>query len=457
MAVQVTETGDDPQTTAGRVPPSGPGLIRGRLVAFLALVLSALVLRTAVTSITPLLERIGDDVGFGSAVAGVFGMVPTAMFALFGLLTPLLIRRLDLERVAVLAMVLAGAGMLVRAVVGDTALLLVFSAVALAGMGIGNVVLPPLVKRYYSDRVAVMSAVYITCVQVGTAVPPLLAVPVADAHGWRWSLGMWALVAFAALLPTLALLRARRAATRPAPPAPAAAGADSGDADSGDADSGAAGSGAAGSGAAGPVVDTAVDEAAGTRGSLARTGLAWGLATMFGLTSLITYSLFTWLPRIFTDAGADDSFGGSMVALFSAMGLIAALGGPSVCARMYNPFPIVLGCAVVYIVGFTGLYFAPMAAPVLWVVLLGLGPSTFPMSLTLINLRTRTQAGASRLSGFSQGVGYTAACLGPLLFGALRDATGGWAWPFAFMLAAMCAMVAGAYFACKPRFLEDQW
>src|SRR5699024_5612831 len=64
--------------------------------------------------------------------------------------------------------------------------------------------------RYFSDRVAVMSAVYITCVQLGTAIPPLVAVPAADALGWRWSIGMWALVAFAALLPSLALLRARR-------------------------------------------------------------------------------------------------------------------------------------------------------------------------------------------------------------------------------------------------------
>lgn len=439
MAAGVKNLGDD-STPSGAGPAAGGprGLVAGRLVAFLALVLSALVLRTAVTSITPLLDRIGDDVGFGSAVAGVFGMVPTAMFALFGLVTPVLTARMGLERVAVLAMGLSGAGLLIRALVGDTALLLLFSGVALAGMGIGNVVIPPLVKRYFSDRVAIMSAIYITCVQIGTAVPPLLAVPVADAYGWRWSLGMWALVAFAALLPTLALLRSSRTARPVRAPAPAGG--------SGPQDA-----------AEGSVVETAVDEAEGRRGPLVRTSLAWGLAGMFGMTSLITYSLFTWLPRIFSDAGADDSFGGSMVALFSAMGLLAALTGPSVCARMYNPFPIVLGCAAVYIVGFAGLYFAPMSVPVLWVLLLGLGPSTFPMSLTLINLRTRTQTGASRMSGFSQGIGYTAACLGPLLFGALRDATGGWAWPFVFMLVSMCVMVAGAFFACKPRFLEDLW
>lgn len=455
MPVSASKPG--PAGAAGPEPQSGGtrGLVSGRLIAFLAIVLSALVLRTAVTSITPLLGRIGEEVGFGSGISGVFGMVPTAMFAVSGLLTPTLIRRMGLERVAVLAMVLSGAGMLIRSLLSDTTLLLVFSAVALAGMGIGNVVIPPLVKRYFSDRVALMSAFYITCVQVGTAVPPLLAVPIADAYGWRWSLGMWALVAFAALLPTLTLLRFHRRDIAGVPAARTGSVAVAEPDNGPDITDGPDAHGSDAIDESTAVLDVRSD-ADGHRGSLARTPLAWGLAGMFGMTSLITYSLFTWLPRVFSDAGADDSFGGMMVALFSALGLVAALAGPSVCARMYNPFPVVIGCVVVYIVGFAGLYFAPMSAPALWVILLGLGPSTFPMSLTLINLRTRTQAGASRLSGFSQGVGYTAACLGPLVVGGLRDLTGGWAWPIVFMFGAMCVMTAGAFVACKPRYLEDQ-
>lgn len=398
-----------------------PGLLHGRLLAFLALVISALVLRTAVTSITPLLGEIGDDIGFSSGIAAVFGMLPTAMFAIFGLLTPFLVIRLDLERVAILAMVLAGLGLALRATVNDTASLLALSALALAGMGIGNVVIPPLVKRYFSDRVALMSAVYIMGVQLGTAIPPLLAVPVADAHGWRVSIGMWSLVAAAALLPCVGLWIARRTAT------------------------------SSGSVATQPPRRPE----AGTK--LSSTSLAWGMAVMFGMTSAITYSLFTWLPRIFTDAGADKAFGGNMVALFSAMGFIAALGAPILCARVYNPFPVVIVCVAAYLIGFAGLYFAPMGVPILWVILVGLGPSTFPMALTLINLRTRTPSGASRLSGFAQGLGYTVACLGPLLFGVLRDSTGGWGWPFAMLLVMVGCMVTGAYFACKPRMLEDLW
>ena len=44
-----------------------------------------------------------------------------------------------------------------------------------AGMGMGNVVVPPLVKRYFADRVGTLSTIYITVLQAGTMVPALLA------------------------------------------------------------------------------------------------------------------------------------------------------------------------------------------------------------------------------------------------------------------------------------------
>ncbi|TSD97407.1 MFS transporter [Skermania sp. ID1734] len=391
-------------------------LVAGRVLVFLAIVSSALTLRVAVTAFTPLAEQIGADIGFSHAVIGVFGMMPTAMFAAFGLLTPTIATRIGLERTALLAMLLAGAGMLARAFTSDTATMVVFTGMALGGMGIGNVILPPLVKRYFSDRLALLSSMYITMVQVGTVLPALVAVPVADAAGWRISIGMWALLGFAAAFPWLFVLADRRGHD---------------------------------------VLDRTATSARRDRIRPWRSSLGWGMAGLFGMTSLITYSMFTWLPAILVDAGASRAFGGTMVALFAFLGLLSALTAPIFCARMRNPFPVVAACAVAYLVAFAGLVWAPMAAPVVWVVILGLGPSTFPMSLTLINLRTRTQSGSSALSGFTQGVGYTVACLGPLLFGILRDQTGSWLPSFGILLAAVVVVVVSGWAACKPRVLED--
>ncbi|MDC6641835.1 MFS transporter, partial [Leclercia adecarboxylata] len=126
-------------------------LLHGRLLAFAAILLAALNLRTAVTSLTPLLDVLGQTFSFGTTMTGVLGMLPTAAFALFGVTTPAVARRLGLERTALLAMSLATVGLLLRSMAGGVGSLLFGSVVALAGMGIGNVVVPPLVKRYFAN------------------------------------------------------------------------------------------------------------------------------------------------------------------------------------------------------------------------------------------------------------------------------------------------------------------
>ena len=72
----------------------------------------------------------------------------------------------------------------------------------------------------------------------------------------------------------------------------------------------------------------------------------------------------------------------------------------------------------------------------------------------MINLRTRTQAGSAALSGFAQGVGYTAACLGPIVFGILLAGPGLGA-GLAFLTAVLAVMSVVARTACRPRMLED--
>lgn len=393
--------------------------LRGHGLVLAAILLSAFNLRTAVTSLTPLLERIADEYAFGAPTMGALGMLPTAAFALTGVATPALLRRFGLLRTALLSMALATVGLVLRPLLPGTAGLLIGSLVALAGMGMGNVVLPPLVKRYFGDRVGGVSTLYITVLQVGTLLPALLAVPVADALGWRSSMVVWVLPALLALA-AWAMVHTSHRRIRATGPAPV----------------------------------TPTPEA---EGRVARTALGWSMAVTFGMTSLVTYSMFTWLPTLLREAGASPAFGGTMVALFAALGMVGALTMPALAVRMRNPFPIVLLCAACHLVAFAGLWWAPLAAPILWVTLLGLGPSTFPLALVLVNQRSRTAAGSAALSGFSQGMGYAVSCLGPFLFGWLHAHHGGWTSPFVFLVICILVQLAAAWVACRPQLLEDVW
>lgn len=406
--------------------------LQGRLLVFAAIILSAFTLRAAVTSVSPLFPRIGDDLGFGAGAIGVLGMLPTLMFAVFGVATPVVTSRLGLERTALAAAALTAIGIFARSFAPGYGSLLLLSAVALAGMGVGNVVIPPLVKRYFSDRLAMMSTVYICLLQLGTIVPTLTAVPVADALGWRWSLAMWGLAAVAAVVPWTAVVLTRRTSTaRTAAAAPTET-------------------------SAGPELATP-EPALPVAASIPvwKTSLGWGMAGMFAMTSMVTYSMLTWLPSLLVEAGIGEGAAGASLGVFAAVGLTGSLIAPSLTSRMIDPYPIVIGCAVLYIAGFAGLLWSPSSGTVLWVILLGAGPITFPMSLTLINLRTRTAAGSASLSGFTQGAGYIIACAGPILFGVLHELSGGWEWSFAFLSGGVVVLLVAAKAACRPRMLED--
>lgn len=398
---------------------SPSGALAFPVVALLGVVLVSLNLRTAVTSLSPLLGVIDAEIGLGAGGMGLLGMVPTAMFALWGVLTPIVLRRMGLELLTVLAMTAAAAGQVLRALAHDPWVMGVGSLVALAGMGIGNVVAPPLVKKYFPRHVAAVSMAYITGLQLGTVVPALVAVPVEEAAGWRVSIGWWAVLAMVAAVPwVVEILRG--------------------------------GSDTAGPPAVGAVGGTG--PAQRVRPWRSPVGIA--LALFFGTNSLCTYAFFTWLPAVAESIGMTRSEGGLALAVYSAIGLIAALVVPWAAGRFEDPYPVVVVSVVCYLAGFAGLLWAPGAAPWVWICLLGVGPSTFPLCLTLINLRTRTQAGSAALSGFSQGVGYTAASLGPLVFGFLLSGPG-LGGGLAFLTVVLAVMCVVGRIACRPRMLED--
>ena len=144
-----------------------------------------------------------------------------------------------------------------------------------------------------------------------------------------------------------------------------------------------------------------------------------------------------------------------MLGLYSVWGVLAALVVPQLATRLRNPFPVVVACSVVLVVGYAGLALSPLDGTVLWMCALGIGVSTFPLCMTLINHRTRTPQSASTVSGFVQGIGYGLACFGPIGLGLVREATGSWTLPLVILaVTALPGLLAG-WFACRPRFVED--
>ncbi|KRC58423.1 ABC transporter permease [Agromyces sp. Root81] len=389
----------------------------GRSLALIGIVLVAFNLRTAVASLSPILGQLEAEVPLAPAIVGFLGMLPPLCYALFGILTPMVAKRFGLEVTLVAALVVLSLGLAGRGLAGSALWLVAASTVTFAAIGVGNVLLPPLVKRYFPDRIGLVTTIYVTAMSISTFTPPLIAVPVADAAGWRVSLGEWAFVAAISLVPWIAMLlhpkRAAEALPEEADP--------------------------------------------GLLRYAMRSPLAWSLTIVFAVSGFNAYAAFAWLPTILHDiAGVSPAQAGALLSLYAAMGLPAGLLVPLLAAR-YGKVGLLVAVAVATsVAGYLGLLLAPAWATWLWVALAGIGPLLFPLALVLINLRTRTHAGAVALSGFVQSGGYLIVAVGPLLVGLLHEWTGGWTWPLILLLAsAVPAAIAGAVVA-RPRYLEDE-
>ncbi|MGW0184751.1 CynX/NimT family MFS transporter [Streptomyces sp. NPDC003362] len=394
-----------------------------RLVV-VGIMLSALNLRPAITSLGALLEEVRDGLGMSGSVAGLLTSVPPLCFAVFGVMAPRLARRFGPAAVVCAGMAAIAAGLLIRPFTGGTPGFLAASALALMGIAVSNVLMPVIVKRWFPDRVGSMTGAYSMALALGTSTAAAVTVPVTDALGGDWQAGLavWAALAAAAVLPWLPVLRDRGAAS--------------------------------GAGQADPAAAPGEAQAPALRITRSRT--AWALAAFFGLQATAAYITMGWMAQIFRDAGVPAGTAGLLLAVTMVMGVPLAFVIPRLATRLPHQGPIVLALGVCGLAGYAGLYLAPAGGAWAWAVLLGVSNCAFPLALTMVGMRARSGPGVAQLSAFAQSTGYLISIPGPLLVGVLYQHSGGWGLPIALMIALMVPQMAVGWLAGRDRTVEDE-
>ncbi len=390
---------------AGESPRAGSA-------AALAVIAVAANLRPAVASVGPVLSDIRANLGLSAAGAAVLTTVPVVCFGLVAGAGPWLARRVGMRRaIAVLAVAILG-GLLLRVGPGITTLF-AGTILAAAAIAAANVLLPSLIKADFGHRTGLLMGLYTTALTGSAAAAAGLTVPLGHliGHGWRGSLGVWAVLAAVGLVLWLPRLRNAPHHTRLQRPA-----------------------------------------ASGMRSS----GIAWMVTGYFGLQSLSFYAVLSWLPTLYRDHGYSAAAAAGLLSLSALVQVPVALVLPSIATRMHHQGLLVAISAALTAAGLIGILVAPTAAPVGWVVALGLGQgAAFPIALTLLVLRTRTVAATTALSAMAQSFGYLIAAAGPALLGLLHAATGGWQVPVAVLAALLLPQTIAGLRAAAPGYAED--
>lgn len=402
-------------------PPGRPAPSRrvpGWLVAA-AVALVALNLRPGATSVGPVLAELQHELGLSATTAGVLTALPGLTFAVVGACAVAISRRTGISGAVAVGLALVTAGLLARSVVAAAPVFLALTVLALAGMAVGNILVPAFIKRHGGERTAALNSVYTTGLAVGATLPLLAAGPL-TAHGpggWRAALGLWGLTG-ALAFGTWAAVAARDRRDPATTPMKALR--------------------------------------VGPRARITRSRTAVALCLYFGVQSMHAYVQFGWAAQIYRDGGMDQTSAGLMAAIIAAMGIPGGLLMPAVVARSPHLRAWIVSLGVSMVAGYLGLLLAPSDLPWLWALLLGVGSFSFPTALALIIARSRDARVTAQLSAFTQPVGYLLAAAGPFAVGALHEATGGWTVPLIMLAASGVVLMAAGAVAAAPRFVDDE-
>lgn len=401
--------------STGAAPAAGTRVTRWALLV--AVVVVALNQRPALVGVAPVLGALRADTGLSSTLGGLLTSLPVLCFGAFAPVAPRLARKVGLETAVAASLVLLTVGTALR-LLDPVAALYGGTVVAGGAIAIANVLVPAYVKREFAEPGLVMG-VYSAALNVGAGVAAAFTVPLGTALGldWRGALALWGVLAVLALAVWLPVAGTGRAA-RGAVAAP------------------------------------------GGSWGLLRHGLARRVTLFLGMQSTQFYALAAWLPTLLADAGLPVAEGGLLLALTTVTGAVGAFLGPTVAGRLQlrgrGQRPLVVIALTCYAVGLGGLLLLPTTGTVVWVSLFGVAQGGgFALGLTLVVLRSATPLTAARLGGVAQCLGYLVAAAGPVVLGALHDATGGWSWSIGVLLVLLLPMAWAGWGAARDVVLPE--
>ena len=388
-------------TTGLRARAAAPGLLLAGVL------LVALNLRGPLIAVAPVTGELRSDLAVGAGTVGLLTSIPVLLFGLAAPLASWVIARAGTHRAVLVSMLGVLAGTLLRSV-GDVRTALAGTVVLGLAITVGNVVVPVVIGQDFPGVTHVVTAAYTSALNLGATLTTTLTAPLADLVGWRWALASWGLLVGVACLVWTAGLRrqAARAASAPPPPAP--------------------------------------PPPAGGR-PVWRQPAVWGLTLAFAGQAFSYYGVTAWLPALLADEqGLSRSGAGVSSALFQVFAVAGAFAVPVLVARWRAPSLVLLAVTAAWATLPIGL----LVAPGLWALWCSLAGVAQGGGLTVVFIaivaRSRDLAENRRTSAMVQGGGYVVAATGPLVVGALHDASGGWTLPMLVVLGAVAVMaVAG--------------
>ncbi|QWG99627.1 MFS transporter [Bacillus mycoides] len=344
----------------------------------LALFFVSINLRIGITSISPLLETIRQDLNISNFSVSFLTAIPVFCMGTFALLTGKVIRKYGAEKSIMACLILIGFATCMRAFTSSISTLFASSLFIGIGIALAGPLLSGFIKEKFPTKIGLMIGIYSVGMGTGASLSAGLTIPLQHVlkDDWNMALAFWGVLTIIAIIFWYPVMKRKK--------------------------------------------NTSTQDKKNNSLPL-RNKKAWLFTIFFGIQSGIFYSITTWLAPANQNMGVSSEQAGTLITVFTVIQMICSFLIPTL-ADIYKNRALWLLGSICFVLAGLSLMIYPLTTPWIPSILLGIGlGGVFPLALMLPLYETKTSEDASAWTAMMQSGGYIMGGFIPVLAGIARD------------------------------------
>lgn len=355
------------------------------ILIILGVIFLSLILRTPITSVGAILGPLESILEINNTVAGFITTIPLIAFAIFSPMVAKLSNKAGLEKTLLLAVITISIGLALRFYI-NTYVFFFTTFIIGVGITVGNVLLPGLVKKYYPEKLGLMTGFYAVVMNVGAAVAAGISYPILRTNigGEKFSIGLavniWLVIAVINIFVYTAMSKNSS-------------------------------------------VSEVKDEHEKVHGYFKYSKM-WTIMLSMGLQSALFYCSVSWFAEIMISKDFSPETAGLLLSISQFAQFPSTFIVPILADKVHNKLIIPVVITIGYLVSLVGMLYTSgnFVLMLTFIIIFALaGGGSFSYVMYLFSVKSRNESEAADISGLAQSGGYLLAAVFPPLLGYIRD------------------------------------
>ena len=355
------------------------------ILIILGVIFLSLILRTPITSVGAIVGPLKSILDINNTVAGFITTIPLIAFAIFSPMVAKFSNKARLEKTLLFSAVIISIGLGLRFYI-NTYVFFITTFIIGVGITVGNVLLPGLVKKYYPEKIGIMTGFYAVVMNIGAAVAAGISYPILSTNigGKNFATGLavniWIIIAVVNIVIYVVMSKNNNASE---------------------------------------VTDTHEK----VHGYFKYSKM-WTIMLSMGLQSALFYCSVSWFAEIMISKDFSPETAGLLLSISQFAQFPSTFIVPILADKLHNKLIIPVVITIGYLISLVGMLYTSgnFVLMLTFIIIFALaGGGSFSYVMYLFSVKSRNESEAADISGLAQSGGYLLAAIFPPLLGYIRD------------------------------------